>query len=132
MRLIKDFLTKLSKDYDKEEPWLGYYNEKTRKIKFTDKTIYEYLKESVGQDKDYIALNYFGNKMSFNELFEKIENASKALRSLGVKKGDIVSIGQQIGKMGASGFAFGTHLHFGVWKGYPHRGTSVNPFRFYR
>ena len=27
MRLIKDFLTKLSKDYDKEEPWLGYYNE---------------------------------------------------------------------------------------------------------
>ena len=92
MRLIKDFLTKLSKDYDKEEPWLGYYNEKTRKIKFTDKTIYEYLKESVGQDKDYIALNYFGNKMSFNELFEKIENASKALRSLGVKKGDIVTI----------------------------------------
>ena len=30
--------------------------------------------------------------MSFNELFEKIENASKALRSLGVKKGDIVTI----------------------------------------
>lgn len=92
MRLIKDLITKLSKDYNKEEPWLAYYNKETKKIKFTNDTIYEYLKKSVGQDKDFTALNYFDNKISYNELFEKIENASKALRSLGVKKGDIVSI----------------------------------------
>ena len=54
------------------------------------------------------------------------------LSQLLVKTGDIVTIGQQIGKMGSSGYATGTHLHFGVWKGYPHMGTSVNPFRFYR
>lgn len=54
------------------------------------------------------------------------------LASLMVKKGDIVSIGQQIGKMGATGFAFGTHLHFGLWKGYPYvGGTSLNPMRLY-
>ena len=54
------------------------------------------------------------------------------LSALMVRKGDIVSIGQQIGKMGSTGYAFGTHLHFGLWKGYPYvGGTSLNPLRLF-
>lgn len=54
------------------------------------------------------------------------------LSALMVKKGDIVTIGQQIGKMGQTGYAFGTHLHFGAWKGYPYvGGTSFNPMKLY-
>ncbi len=92
MRLIKDLVTKIFKNRNVDEPWLAYYSKEDREIKFTNKTIYEYLKSCVGQDMDYIALNYFGNKMSYNELFEQIEQASRSLRSLGVKQGDIVSI----------------------------------------
>jgi len=92
MRLIKDLITKILKKKTEDEPWLAYYSKEDREIKFTNKTIYDYLKSCVGQDTDYIALNYFGNRMSYNELFEKIEQASKSLRSLGVKQGDIVSI----------------------------------------
>ncbi len=55
------------------------------------------------------------------------------LSAILVKKGDTVTIGQQIGKMGASGFASGTHLHFGLWKGYPYvGGVSIDPMQLYK
>lgn len=92
MTPLRDFFTKIFKTRNKDEPWLEYYSKEDRKIKFTEKTIYEYLKTSVGEDKDFIALNYFGTRISYNELFMKVEQASKALRSMGVRPKDVVTI----------------------------------------
>ena len=45
-----------------------------------------------------------------------------------VSNGQTVSRGSQVGKMGNSGFSTGTHLHIGVYKGYPYRGgVSLDP-----
>ena len=92
MRLFKDLMTKMFKHSNESQPWLNYYSKEDRNIKVTNKTIYDYLVECVGEDKDLIALNYFGTRMSFNELYDKIDNAAKAFRSIGVKEGDIVTI----------------------------------------
>lgn len=50
-----------------------------------------------------------------------------------VQTGQSVSQGQQIGTMGATGEAFGTHLHFEIYQGYwtapPHNG-AVNPMDY--
>lgn len=89
---LKDLLIKIFKPKHNNQPWLDYYSREERSIKFTTKSIYNYMKDSVGDDKDYIALNYFDNRISYNEFFDNINTCAKALRSYGVKEGDVVTI----------------------------------------
>ncbi len=91
VRLFKDLWTKLFKK-NRNEPWLDYYSREERSIKFTTKSIYDYLVDEVGEDKDFIALNYFENRISYNEFFDNINICARALRGYGVKEGDIVTI----------------------------------------
>ena len=51
------------------------------------------------------------------------------MQSVTVKAGQVVYVGQQIGKMGHTGNAYGTHLHFGMWYGKPFVAGSFNPCR---
>ncbi len=84
--LIKTFKKK------KDESWLSFYSEETKAIKFSDKSIYNYLRDEIGDDLDLYALNYFGTRITYNEMFKRIESISRSLKHLGVKKGDIVTI----------------------------------------
>ena len=92
MTPLKDLFTKLFKTKRRNEPWLNYYSREERSIKFTTKSIYNYMIDEVGEDKDFIALNYFDSKISYNEFFDKINICARSLRSFGVKEGDIVTI----------------------------------------
>ena len=92
MGKISNFFFKLFKKKTKEKPWLDYYSREERSIVFTNKSIYHYMKDEVGNDKDFIALNYFDNRISYNDLFNSINLCARALREFGVKEGDIVTI----------------------------------------
>jgi murein DD-endopeptidase MepM/ murein hydrolase activator NlpD len=53
------------------------------------------------------------------------------MSSVSVGRGQHVSKGQRVGRMGATGFATGSHLHFEVWKGAIWSGgTRVNPLAY--
>lgn len=92
MGKISDFFFKLFKKKSPDKPWLDYYSREERSIKFTDKSIYDYMVDEVGNDKDFIALNYFDNRISYNDFFTSINMCARALREFGVKEGDIVTI----------------------------------------
>ncbi len=90
--IFNRYLYRLFKKKSSNEPWLSYYDEENRSIKFTNKSIYEYLKSQIGSDGDYYALNYFNTRITYNEMFRRIDLISRSLKYLGVKKGDIVTI----------------------------------------
>lgn len=54
------------------------------------------------------------------------------MSSVAVGRGQHVGKGQRVGRMGATGYATGSHLHFEVWRG-PiwNGGRRVNPLAFY-
>lgn len=75
-----------------DRPWLKYYNDNTYNLPSTNCSMYDYLYACNTSRMKYTALNYFGNKISFEQLFLNINKVANSLLSLGVKKGEIVSV----------------------------------------
>lgn len=70
-----------------DRPWLKYYGSNYTwpdpKLNLTD-----YLKQkNTGRDS-FIAISYYGNKITYGELFSQVDNASKVLTNIGVSKGN--------------------------------------------
>ena len=76
----------------KDMPWLKYFPSKAQFDKINQYTLYQQIKIANKDNLDEIALNYLGEKISFSKLFSKIDQVAKALDSIGIKKGDVVTI----------------------------------------
>lgn len=73
-------------------PWSKYYTKEERKIKVEDISICETLeKNSLGRENNF-ALNYYGKQITYKEFLHKINQASNAFRSQGIRRGDVVTI----------------------------------------
>lgn len=75
-----------------DKPWLKYYSEEAINAPLPECTIYEYLWENNKEHLDSVALNYFGNKISYEELFKNITKTVRALKQNGVGKDSIVTV----------------------------------------
>ena len=75
-----------------DKPWLKFYDKETILEELPQNTIYGYLVERNKEESNRIAIEYFGNKLTYAQLFEKIDSCAKSLKKLGVKKGDIVTV----------------------------------------
>ena len=73
-----------------DKPWLKYYSEEAIEKELPRMTAYDYMYESNKDNLDGIALNFYG-KITYRELFEKIDEAEKAFVKAGVRNGDYVT-----------------------------------------
>ena len=75
-----------------DKPWLKYYRIGTPLVPDPNHSMWEFLWECNRDSLKNIALNYFGRRITYGELFKRIDSVSRSLCSLGVKQGDIVSV----------------------------------------
>lgn len=71
---------------------LNFKDVRNQKIDCDDVSIYGALYSSKTVVMDNYAINYFGYKITFSELFKKIDNCARALVSCGIRKGDVITV----------------------------------------
>jgi len=74
--------------------WAKYYSKKEMNLDVPNISIYQYLKNR-SLENNYnsnIALEFFGTKITYGEFFKMIDKTARALRSQGVRRGDVVTV----------------------------------------
>ncbi|MFO6497836.1 MULTISPECIES: long-chain-fatty-acid--CoA ligase [Bacillus] len=76
-----------------EKPWLLHYPEQIpHDLEFHDQTLQSILQQSAQQFSEKTAIHFLGKKRSYRQVYEEALKMADYLWSLGMKKGDRVSI----------------------------------------
>ena len=72
-----------------DKPWLNFYPEGLRNLDVPKITIESFLKMK-NPDENKIAFEYYGNKITWKQLWAEVDIAARALKALGFEEGDRV------------------------------------------
>lgn len=73
-------------------PWYDFYDGVKPHLDYPDISIYNMLEDSMRNREDFISYNYYGTKKTYKEFIAQIDKCARALKSLGVKASERVSI----------------------------------------
>ena len=73
-------------------PWQSFYKDVPKSIEYPKGSMVDAVMETAFKYPNNYALQYYNNKVTYKEFVDKIIDCAKALKSLGVSEGDIVSI----------------------------------------
>ena len=88
MKIIDKVINKIKY----KNPWDKFYDKDKRTIEVPNKSVYEYLRDCNKDNLDSIAINYFNKKMTYRSFLNEINVCARALRSQGIREGDVVTI----------------------------------------
>lgn len=72
-----------------DKPWLALYPTEMHNLQVSYASVADYLRES-NHNHDQHILDYYGCRMSLNDIFNHVDKAAKALKAIGIKEGDCV------------------------------------------
>ena len=75
-----------------DKPWLKYYSDEAIRTPLPECTAYELIYQKNRENPSDIAINYFGNRITYRMLFEKIDRVANAYYAIGVRKNDVVIV----------------------------------------
>ena len=74
-----------------DKPWLKYYDINIINQILPQYSMFDYIFQNNQGYYDNVALEYYGQTITYGTLFSEIEKIATSLASIGVKQGDIVS-----------------------------------------
>lgn len=71
-----------------DQPWMDYYNKEKVSSKDPDTNLADYIKQKNQNNKSEVSGTYYGSETTYDELFSKVDDASKVLIGIGVRQQD--------------------------------------------
>ncbi len=97
MGIVNDYISKIINNinnhiYDREKPWLRYYDRMPEKLNYYNGSMYDIVSDTAIKYPNYIALEYFDTKYTYKQLIQKIDNIAVSLKKLNVVENECVTI----------------------------------------
>lgn len=73
-------------------PWLNFYGKMPHSIDYPRLTMYQLIAQTGREHPDFIAYEFMNRTTSYREFLSRIDLAARALYTLGIRKGDRVTI----------------------------------------
>ncbi|MFW5684213.1 MAG: AMP-binding protein, partial [Spirochaetota bacterium] len=74
-----------------EKPWIAYYGEIPASISYPDTTLFELFERSVLDHPDSCAVDYVGERITYDDLYKLVDSAARGLTVVGVRAGDRIA-----------------------------------------
>ena len=73
-------------------PWRKFYGEEKEHLEYPDFSAYKLIEYTASKHLNNISYNYYGTKKTYHEFLKQIDDTARAMKSIGIKHKDVVSI----------------------------------------
>lgn len=73
-------------------PWRKYYGDEKEHLEYPNFSAYKLIEYTASKHLNNISYNYYGNKKTYHEFLKQIDEAARAMKEIGIKHKDVVSI----------------------------------------